>query len=462
MKPIRRSRSGRHPLRAASPLGDIALGALAALPSVMVPATAGAFCGFYVSQGDAKLFNRVSKVVLARDGDRTVITMMSDYQGDPSQFAVVVPVPIVPVKEQVHIGDPAWVDHLEQYSVPRLVEYHDPNPCPPEIRAEELRSGSLKFMTRGSRAAKVVGDVSIEAQYKVDEYEIVILSAKEGHGLETWLTTNGYRVPTGAASVLNSYIRQGMYFFVAKVDVAEMRRRGSPFLRPIQVAYESPKFVLPIRLGMSNAEGAQEMYVFTLTRKGRVEATNYRTVQVPTDLDVPEFVKGEFAEFYRFVFAKAHRDEGEEAIFLEYAWNVEPSRPTCDPCTAPFLTPEELRALGAYWVTAKSPRPPSTYLTRLHLRYDRRHFPEDLQLHETGNRVNWQVRYVIRHPYRGPEECPQLAEYRGKVWARRREEAKNYCELVGADLAATRRKMGVLEDWSEPDEALEWWKRLWR
>src|SRR2546426_7538072 len=92
--------------------------------------SAHAFCGFYVAQGDAKIFNHASKVVIARDGDRTVLTMVSDYRGDPKEFAVVIPVPIVPEKGQVHIGDAAWVDHLDAYSAPRLVEYTDPDPCP--------------------------------------------------------------------------------------------------------------------------------------------------------------------------------------------------------------------------------------------------------------------------------------------------------------------------------------------
>ena len=45
--------------------------------------------------------------------------------------------------------------------------------------------------------AKALG-VTIEAQYTVGEYDILILSAKQSGGLETWLTENGYRIPAGA------------------------------------------------------------------------------------------------------------------------------------------------------------------------------------------------------------------------------------------------------------------------
>ena len=266
-----------------------------------------AFCGFYVAQGDAKLYNQSSRVVLARDGNRTVLTMASDFQGDPKEFAVVIPVPVVLKKEQVHIGDPGIVDRLHDYSVPRMVEYSDPNPCPGMVDIKgEIKVAIRKkdSSTRQIEVAALKGGVIIEAQFRVDEYDILILSAEEGRALDRWLRENGYRIPEGAPRVLQSYIKQGMYFFVAKVDLNEQKRLGFTFLRPIQVAYESPKLMLPIRLGMVNAQGPQEMFVFTLTRAGRVEATNYRTVRVPTDLDIPEFVKPDFPDFYRRLFTR--------------------------------------------------------------------------------------------------------------------------------------------------------------
>jgi hypothetical protein len=50
----------------------------------------------YVAQSDAKHYNKSSQVVLARDGDRTVETLSNDYEGDLEEFALVVPVPVVP------------------------------------------------------------------------------------------------------------------------------------------------------------------------------------------------------------------------------------------------------------------------------------------------------------------------------------------------------------------------------
>ena len=88
-----------------------------------------AFCGFYVAKADTKIFNQASKVVLVRKDDKTVLTMVNDFQGDAKDFAVVIPVPTVLEKGQIHVGNQATVDHLDAYSAPRLVEYWDPDPC---------------------------------------------------------------------------------------------------------------------------------------------------------------------------------------------------------------------------------------------------------------------------------------------------------------------------------------------
>jgi hypothetical protein len=433
------------------------------------------FCGFYVARGDAKIFNKASKVVMVRDGDRTVLTMASDFQGEPSEFAMVVPVPTVLQKGQIHVGDQAVIDHLDAYSAPRLVEYFDPDPC---LRAAYedwvgglamLKSAPMSLQ-EGARD-RALG-VRVEAKYTVGEYDIVILSAKQSGGLEIWLRENGYTIPAGASRVLGSYIRQQMRFFVAKVNLKEKARLGYSYLRPIQMAYESPKFMLPIRLGMVNANGPQELFVFALTRDGRVETTNYRTVRLPEGSEIPEFVKGEFPSFYRAMFAEQVKRQQSEAVFLEYAWNMG----WCDPCAADPLTPEELRSLGVYWIGCESAEgggsgsrkmslpaggPQQVFITRLHVRYDRAHFPEDLVFQKTADQSNFQGRFVIRHAWKGDAECPAMDSYRRRLRERRAKEAETLAELTGWSLTDIRRKMGLGTDWSDPQQDAPWWERIW-
>jgi Na+-translocating ferredoxin:NAD+ oxidoreductase RnfD subunit len=397
----------------------------AALATALQPAFA--FCGFYVARADGKLSNKASMVVLARNGAETAITMASDYQGDPKDFALVIPVPTVVKKEDIHVVDQAALDRLDSYSEPRLVEYDDPDPCYAPCRdcLEEVAVSAAR-----APAPRDTG-VKIEARYSVEEYEIVILSAQQSDGLQSWLTDNGYRIPAGAGEVLGSYIKQKMHFFIARVDLTRMKLAGRNFIRPLQVRYSSPKFMLPIRLGTVNADGPQDLILMALTQHGRVETTNYQTERVPSNIDVPLFIKDRFVDFYRNLFDRAVAKSGGASVFLEYAWNTS----WCDPCSAPPPTQEELVTFGAGRETA--PRadavsgPSGTFLTRLHVRYDRAHFPEDLMLNETEDRQTFQARYIMNHLWKGGGSCDGIAKYRDMVATRGQQEIDAVAELTG-------------------------------
>jgi hypothetical protein len=437
-----------------------------AILTILITTTAQAFCGFYVAKADTSLFNQASQVVLVRDGNRTVITMANDFEGDVEDFAVVIPVPTMIEREQINVGDRAVIEHLDAYTSPRLVEYHDPDPCMRLEVAEMARSdaalpAAAKQLGRSARSR----GVTIEAQYTVGEYDIMILSATQSGGLVAWLNENGYTLPRGAERIVGSYLKQDMRFFVAKVNLEEQAKSGYRYLRPIQVAYENNKFMLPIRLGTLNARGKQELFVYALTRTGRVETTNYRTVKLPSNFDVPEFVEDDFANFYRAMFERQTEEHSERAVFLEYAWDMA----WCDPCAADPLSAKELRSLGVFWLDAKQPAErrmmpqpaQNVFVTRLHVRYDAEHFPEDLMFQETGDRQNYQGRYVIRHPWKGEASC-DLTQYHASVRDRQEREAQQLANLTGWDIADIRDRITFAGgEMPEPDKE-PWWKRLWR
>jgi hypothetical protein len=410
---------------------------------------AWAFCGFYVGGAEAKIFNESSQVIIAHQDDKTILTMANDFQGAVKDFALVVPVPVAIKREQVNIGDQEIIKKLDTFSQPRLVEYNDPNPCDPNVRPVP-RSGGATARVQAADILENAGadrslGVTIEDKFKVNEYEILILSAKESNGLETWLRINGYQIPSGASEVLKPYIRQQMKFFVAKVDLKEFDRTGQTFLRPLQIAYKSPKFMLPIRLGMLNAKGEQDLVAYILSPKGQVEISNYRTVKVPTGNEIPEFVKEDFGKFYKSTFQRVYEQENKKVAFLEYAWDVS----NCDPCSTTPPTPEELRKAGVFWnnsndVNIAPRRASNTFITRLHVRYSRAQFAEDLVFQETSNRDSFQGRYVMNHPYRGTLSCAAAQDYVQRVTDRQRQEAQNLAKLTGWNLAEIKKRIQPL------------------
>jgi len=415
------------------------------------PAPTSAFCGFYVSGSDADLYNNATMVVMMRDGTRTVLSMQNNYEGPPQDFAMVVPVPVVLAEEDVRTLPNEIFDRVDQLAAPRLVEYWEQDPCydPYDYDEEPMpmadSDDASEVSLRSRRAPKDLG-VTIEAKFQVGEYNILILSAKESNGLEKWLRQEKYNIPEGAAKVLRPYIADGMKFFVAKVDVEKVQFRDDQAMPSARmIHYDSETFSLPIRLGMLNAKGPQDLIVHILARQVRYAVANYGNRSIPTNLDVTDATRNNFGAFYASLFDSV-LDSHPRSVVTEYAWQAG----SCDPCPTPPLSMEELATLGAdalptYERAFKGRLPsdarytiPSEFvLTRLHARYDSSNLGEDLVFAAAGpiaggrefigsngkleqgvieaSNNNFQARYAIRHRWTGPVDCenPQFGVWGG-------------------------------------------------
>ena len=392
--------------------------------TALAPVTAHAFCGFYVGGGGADLFNNATQVVLMREGTRTVLSMQNNYQGPPSDFAMVVPVPVVLHEEDVKTLPKEVFAKVDQMGSPRLVEYWEQDPCAPDYY--EYGPMPAPTMAAGGAVDEAVKaedlGVKIEAKFTVGEYNILILSAADSSGLDTWLRLQKYNIPKGAEPLLRPYVEGGMKFFVAKVDPKKVRfDHGMAQLSPLRFHYDSEEFALPIRLGLANSNGTQDLIVNILAPGQRYEVANYGNVTIPTNLDVKDETKTQFGAFYAALFDRTV-EQNPGAVITEYAWDAS----TCDPCPGPNLDGEDFLTLGAdviggdYW---------GLVLTRLHARYGKNDMKEDLVFkaaepivggrefvvdeasHKLEERSrpdstnNFQARYAIRHPWTGPVTC---------------------------------------------------------
>ena len=424
-------------------------GAAVLILAAMISHEAVAFCGFYVSKADGTLKNKTSQVIIVRDGNRNVITMFNDFKGNPKDFAMVVPVPVVLNKTDIRVVDQQIFNTLNDYSKPRLVEYYDQNPCNRYDMNDRLR-GRVSGVQVNKSAAESMSEkkekdlgVKVEAKYLVGEYDILILSAKESGGLKTWLDENGYKIPPGADEVLEPYIKSNLKFFVVKVNEQEKKKLPGNFLRPLQISFTSPKFMLPIRLGMANADGDQDMIVYAFTKKGRIECTNYRTQSLPTGNKIPLFVKNNFESFYANLFQNQWSKEGKALTMLEYAWDVSPQNYVkCDPCVATAPSTQDLVQAGVWWInrdwndyndvnSQEDDYSDKVYFTRLHIRYNRDKFPQDLMFQVTPNTESYQARYVITHPATGDFSCEAGKKYLKELKERRSDEMEMLTYLTG-------------------------------
>ncbi len=395
---------------------------------LLAPAQASAFCGFYVAGSDASLTADATQVVLMRYGTTTAVSMQNSYEGPPEDFALVVPVPQVLREANVKTLPTDVFQRIDTLTAPRLVEYWEQNPCPVERDydfADEDISMAMPEgveLRRSSRKSKRPA-VKIEAKFSVAEYDIVVLSATESTALETWLQQNDYKIPAGAEPYLRPYVESGMYFFVARVDVSKIARDagGRAVLSPLRFNYENADFFLPVRLGMINSSGQQDLVVYTIGYERRFEVANRPNLFIATNLEVKNEVRDNFPAFYEAVFART-LEQKPGAVVTEYSWGTT----KCDPCPGPTLSQEDVLTLGAD-LMPNSLNAWSWVVTRMHARYGADEVGEDLVFTnappivggrelrdadgalERGARQDrentFQGRYVIRHEWSGAVEC---------------------------------------------------------
>ena len=455
----------------------LACALLGALLSPSYSDDADAFCGFYVTGANAELTNNATMVVLMRDGTRTVLSMQNNYQGPAKDFAMIVPVPVVLQEADVKILPDEVFDRVDKLASPRLVEYWEQDPCNPPIYYDMVKSAEMmpSGAGGGGKLDKDTG-VTIEAQFEVGEYQVVILSAKDSTGLDTWLAREKYNIPKGAEPLLRPYVQSGSKFFVAKVDAKKVKfdAKGQAKLSPLRFHYDSPEFALPVRLGLINApEGQgskQDLIVHILARGVRYQTANYANVAIPTNLEVKNETREHFGEFYASLFDHVLANNP-KAIVTEYAWAAN----SCDPCPEEPLNLGELVTLGADALpsyaqmfgpnkrvdeSAQWSIPAEFVLTRLHARYDASSLGEDLvfeaapaivggrefmqndgkleqgAVEEPNGWNNFQARYIIRHRWEGKVECesPQYGIW-GEPWPEVAQQGGNSQPAVAQDLA---------------------------
>ncbi len=412
------------------------------------PQPASAFCGFYVAGADTSLYNDATTVVLMRDGKRTVLSMQNDYQGPPEDFALVIPVPVVLQEDDVKVLSKAVFERIDRLAAPRLVEYWEEDPCEARIEQDKMREFAAVdgAVPAPSGAVDPETGVTIEAQFEVGEYQIVILSAQDSTGLDTWLQRENYNIPAGAEPVLRPYVEGGMKFFVAKVDVDKVKFVSKPdggkraMLSPLRFHYDTDEFALPVRLGLINAQGPQDLLIHILAKQ-RYELANYPNVTIPTNLVVKDQTREHFGEFYVSLFDHTLA-QNPKAVVTEYSW----AAGSCDPCPEQPLDLQELITLGADVLPSYADsfddqgqlephndlewRMPGEFvLTRLHARYDKDSLGEDLVFREAkaivggrgvphdrgkldpevveqdGNYNAFQARYAILHFWEGEVQC---------------------------------------------------------
>lgn len=306
-------------------------------------------------------------------GERTVVTVMTDYDGPSQPFALVMPLPEDVSMDHVTTLKRDFVSRLDQLTAPRFHEFWEMDPCESGKTEQEWErnltaSAETAFLgggspTSGQKVAKEM-TLTVEPEFKhASEYTFKLLDQADSAGIAGWLEKQGYKLPAGTAEAVKPYVDAKQRFLVATIDQAkvELLADGRAQLSPIRFWTETKYSKVPSTLGLLSSGGKkQELVVIALDPDKRYEAKNYDNVFPPTNLSVDFVVKERMGEFYAglhdLLLAKNPR-----GILNEYAWTT---LECGQPCPNPPLYIHELLSLGADVFEAalddevRNPKPP--------------------------------------------------------------------------------------------------------
>ncbi len=322
---------------------------LAALLAVTWSATASASPVLLAGTGQEKVHStHVS--VMQKDG-MSAVSIMPDYEGSLSPFAVVVPVPKDVEESDVAVIKREFMDRLDKISAPRFAEFWEMDPC----KEGEVQQAWERDMT-ASDDTGFLGVMKTDPSKKVAKEMLMDVEAKEKEGEYTktfvgtgkevlsWLSGKDFKLPEGGQASIEKYADQGYNFVAMAVDPNSIELIGADraTLSPIRYFTETKIEKLPIRFGLPSAAKAQELLIFTLVKDQRMQTANYPTKPAPTNLRVKFEVKERMGEFYAALHDK-FLEKNPRTFLAEYAYTT---ADCTKPCPTEPLMPHELLSLG--------------------------------------------------------------------------------------------------------------------
>jgi len=139
------------------------------------------------------------------------------------------------------------------------------------------KKGGMESTTSGQ-------NVSILDRKLVGIFETTTITSHDAKALQTWLSENGYSVPTNADAVIASYVKDGWVFVATKVNRDKPDNETST-PHPLSFTFKTDKPVYPMRLtGLNSRQLQVELYVFG---PARAKASHF-TVERCTRPNYPE------------------------------------------------------------------------------------------------------------------------------------------------------------------------------
>ncbi len=179
------------------------------------------------------------RMAFAVSEDRTVLWDQFEYEGDPAEFAWVLP---VAPGAYVELADQAWFDALEGMTATQVLA--------PSYQCGSSGGGGCArnrpSFSSDLSAGGVVDSPSVTVlrRENVGPYETVVLRSDNANALHEWLDDNDYYVPHDIEPVIENYVLEGADFLALKLAPGV----GVSRMAPVRVVTPGGDPLLPLRM----------------------------------------------------------------------------------------------------------------------------------------------------------------------------------------------------------------------
>ncbi len=254
--------------------------------TVALPRIADACGGCFHPKDDAPSVVTDHRMALSVSKTQTVLWDQVRYQGNPKEFAWVLP---VGPGARVELARDEFLSALDVataplISAPDFVCANGQRPggssagCGGSLAPQSFARDPYDYGPDGGGGFQSTGDVTVVSQSVVGPYVSVIIRSTSGDAISKWLDDNGFAIPPEIAPTLASYVAQ-------KLDFLALRLRpdaGVRAMQPVRVITPGADPTLPLRM-VAAGTGANVGLLLYVIGEGRYEATSHPNAVVPLD-----------------------------------------------------------------------------------------------------------------------------------------------------------------------------------